>query len=459
MVFIVNNKGVPSVASFVKLTAPPTAPSAPTGVAATAGNASAIVTWNAPSDGGSPITKYTVTPYIGSTAQPQTTVSGSTTTATIGSLTNGTTYTFKVSATNGVGTSPDSSPSNSVTPTATPPGPSFVQKASAFAIAPSVAVTPSANVTAGNRLVVQAVVWSSDNATAASVTDSAGNQYVELTHFTASDHTEMSVWTAPITAGGGTRPTITVTPSTPSAGIGVVALEYAGLSTAAGTTVVDQQAHATGTTGTKSASVASGATAASTAANELAIGFYGDSGFGDTLTAGSGWTQRVNIGQTTAQQEHLVEDKLLTASGTTANATVTTGPSTPWLMATIIFKAPSAGGAATDIAAGTLAAAMRTVASSFGSSIASHRADLPARARRSYASTRRANQPAARRVRQFSAPARRVTVDRHLGSCGKRSGWKCRHERTIKQLLDNITGPKFWSGTLLHYYCRFGLLG
>ena len=40
-------------------------PGAPTGVTATPGNASATVTWTAPSNGGSAITSYTVTPYIG----------------------------------------------------------------------------------------------------------------------------------------------------------------------------------------------------------------------------------------------------------------------------------------------------------------------------------------------------------------------------------------------------------
>ncbi|HWX44563.1 MAG TPA: Ig-like domain-containing protein, partial [Solirubrobacteraceae bacterium] len=97
----------------------PTAPSAPTGVTATAGNGSATVIWTAPSNGGSPITSYTVTPYVGATAQAATTVSGSppATSATIGGLTNGTTYTFTVTAANAVGAGPPSSPSNAVTPT------------------------------------------------------------------------------------------------------------------------------------------------------------------------------------------------------------------------------------------------------------------------------------------------------------------------------------------------------
>jgi hypothetical protein len=98
----------------------PTAPAAPTNVSATAGNASATVSWTVPANGGSALTKYTVTPFIGTTAQPSTDVTGSppSTGVTIPGLTNGTAYTFRVTATNAVGTSPSSSPSNSVTPTA-----------------------------------------------------------------------------------------------------------------------------------------------------------------------------------------------------------------------------------------------------------------------------------------------------------------------------------------------------
>ena len=83
---------------------------------ATAGNASATVSWTAPSNGTSPITGYTVTPYLGSTAQSTTTVTGSppVATATVTGLTNGQSYTFTVAATNAVGTSPPSAPSNAV---------------------------------------------------------------------------------------------------------------------------------------------------------------------------------------------------------------------------------------------------------------------------------------------------------------------------------------------------------
>ena len=79
-------------------TGPATVPTAPTNVTATAANASAQVSWTAPSDGGSPITSYTVTPFIGTTAQTPTTVTGSppATTTTVTGLTNGTAYTFTV---------------------------------------------------------------------------------------------------------------------------------------------------------------------------------------------------------------------------------------------------------------------------------------------------------------------------------------------------------------------------
>jgi hypothetical protein len=76
-----------------------------------AGEGQASVSWVAPSDGGSPITDYTVT----ATPDGQT-VTTTSPSAIITGLTNGTSYTFTVTATNSVGTSEPSAPSAPVTP-------------------------------------------------------------------------------------------------------------------------------------------------------------------------------------------------------------------------------------------------------------------------------------------------------------------------------------------------------
>jgi hypothetical protein len=97
-----------------------TPPGQATNVNATAGYASANLSWNAPTSG-DPVTTYTITPYIGSTAQTPTTVTGNPapTTGVVSGLTNGTTYTFTVTASNPAGSGPASAPSNAVTPSST----------------------------------------------------------------------------------------------------------------------------------------------------------------------------------------------------------------------------------------------------------------------------------------------------------------------------------------------------
>ncbi len=314
----------------------PTAPGAPTGVSATSGNASASVSWTAPNSNGSQITTYTITPYVGMTAQTPTTVTGTppATTATVNNLTNGTTYTFTVTATNGIGSGPASAASNAVTPTATA-APAFVQQAATHGHGSSMSVIPAANLGAGNRLIVEVGVWNSAHATTSKVEDSAGDTFTELLHFAASDGTEMSVWSAPITSGGGTRPTITAKPAS-SADVGIAALEYSGLSTAAGTAVLDQSAQASGKT-TTAGVVSTSPTGPTTAPNELVMGFYADSGFGDTLMAAMGYNERVNVSPD-GDMEFVVEDALSGATGSTPSSGVRTGASTFWLTSTIAFK-------------------------------------------------------------------------------------------------------------------------
>jgi large repetitive protein len=92
---------------------PVTAPGAPTGARAVAGDAKATVTWAAPaSNGGAVITGYKVT----STPGGKTCTTTILTCAVVG-LTDGTKYSFTVTATNSAGTGAASAASNAVIPT------------------------------------------------------------------------------------------------------------------------------------------------------------------------------------------------------------------------------------------------------------------------------------------------------------------------------------------------------
>jgi Domain of unknown function (DUF4082)/Fibronectin type III domain len=116
-----SGSGPASAASNAVTPTTGTVPAAPTGVTATAGNEKATLTWTAPANGGSAITEYTITPYEnGVTEQTPTTVTGSPpeASATVTGLSNGTSYTFTVTATNAIGTGAPSAQSNAVTPSA-----------------------------------------------------------------------------------------------------------------------------------------------------------------------------------------------------------------------------------------------------------------------------------------------------------------------------------------------------
>jgi uncharacterized protein (TIGR02145 family) len=119
-----NSAGTGAASDPSNSVTPCTVPGAPTIGTATAGNAQATVTFNAPaSNGGSAITSYTATStpggFTGTLSQEG---SG---TITVTGLTVGTAYTFKVKATNLAGTGAASAASNSVTPFGVPGAPTI----------------------------------------------------------------------------------------------------------------------------------------------------------------------------------------------------------------------------------------------------------------------------------------------------------------------------------------------
>jgi len=155
-----NGDGVASDAS--NSVTPATVPGAPTIGSATAGDASASVTFTGPSsNGGSAITGYTVTATDTTTAgNGGQTATGSASPITVTGLTNGDSYTFTVVATNANGDGVASDASNSVTPSGLP------------------GVATNVTATAGNQSVEVSWTPASDNGssiTGYTVSDGSGH--------------------------------------------------------------------------------------------------------------------------------------------------------------------------------------------------------------------------------------------------------------------------------------------
>ena len=122
IVVAVNRIGLSQPSLPSNMVTPRTTPSAVTGVIGIFGNQSATVTWSAPtSNGGSAITAYVVT-----SSPDGLTCNTLNLSCTISGLTNGTSYTFTVVASNELGVGPASSPSNSVIPRTAPSQPTTV---------------------------------------------------------------------------------------------------------------------------------------------------------------------------------------------------------------------------------------------------------------------------------------------------------------------------------------------
>ena len=136
---IADNLGVASAPLSVTISSgSPTVPGAPTLTSATASGGAVALAWSAPPDGGSAITSYRATANPSGAACTINSLG-----CTIGGLTNGTSYSFTVTATNSVGTGAASN-ALSATPFAVPDAPT-VTSATGGTGTITVAWTPGAD--------------------------------------------------------------------------------------------------------------------------------------------------------------------------------------------------------------------------------------------------------------------------------------------------------------------------
>ncbi len=175
----------------------------------------------------------------------------------------------------------------------------------------------TANIATGNRIIVAACIFGTGGAVISSVTDSAGNTYVkDSPACVLSDGTDISIWSAPITLGGGTKPTVTIHSSLAAFVWGMFVHEYV-VSNAA-------SAYLDGTAVNNTSAVVSPATSGASspapgATGELAFGFYGDTNSQTSITPSAGWTLRGTAILGAGLGEGCCEDQT-TVAGTGSNA-------------------------------------------------------------------------------------------------------------------------------------------
>lgn len=159
---------LPSAASAA--VTPSTVPGAPTSIVAMAGNAQATVSFLAPANnGGAAVANYTVTPSPAGTP-----VTATASPINVTGLTNGTSYTFTVTANNIDGSSVASTPSNAAIPISNP-GPYYVNPSTGADTNPGTTGSPFKTLTWA--LAVAAGVGTSNTINAVAGTYSTGETF------------------------------------------------------------------------------------------------------------------------------------------------------------------------------------------------------------------------------------------------------------------------------------------
>ncbi len=152
---VVADNGAQGAGAPSNAVTPATIPGAPGIPAATPGDGSATVTWTAPDDGGDRVSSYTVVSSPGNVSATVLATPGAALAATLNGFANGVTYTFTVTAANGVGSGSPAT-TNSVLPSPTPGAPSQPQNVvAAFAgVSQTATVSWSPPADAGNSALI-----------------------------------------------------------------------------------------------------------------------------------------------------------------------------------------------------------------------------------------------------------------------------------------------------------------
>ena len=307
---------------------PITVPGAPTIGAATAGDTQATVSFTAPaSNGGSAITSYTVTSSTGGK-----TATGTTSPITVTGLTNGTSYTFTVTATNSAGTSTASAATNSVTPTTAPTAPGAPTIGTVTAGNAQATVSFTAPASNGNSTITGYTVTSSPDGKTGSGTASPIT-VTGLTNGTAYTFTVTA--TNAIGTGAASNASITVTPAT-APGAPTIGTATAGNAQVTVSFTAPASTGGSAITGYTVTSSTGGKTGSGTASPITVTGLTNGTAYTFTVTA----TNAAGTGVASSASNSVTPQA--TVPGAPTNVTAVPGNT----QATVSFTAPDNGGSA-----------------------------------------------------------------------------------------------------------------